>query len=216
MDLPFVSADGQSNEVGWWGDLWATVNYAKIAVPAVISAYGGNSSQVLLTGFSRGAIAVSFIGLYDDQISKLWTAFYSHCHFDGMMEWLWTWWGTPYSTYRQSAITRLKRLNGRPLFTSENKDSPVNVSFPFQLLPQPYDLTTLKIDMYEIFTNIPNNVILSTHNDKWLLACGSCPEGKQFQNWLNRALQLRYSLNYLNSTIVPCFPALIIHALHLF
>ena len=157
----------------------------------MIASFGGNSSQVLLSGFSRGAIAISLIGLHDDEIASLWTAFYSHCHFDGMFEWIYTTWGSPFSMYRSGAISRLKRINGRPLLTSQNLDSIVNVTFPYQYLPSMSKWTTLKIDMYAIFGSIPNNVIMNTHNDKWLLACGSCTEGQQLQSWLKSALHLK-------------------------
>ena len=189
VDLPFVSANHQYNEVGWWGDAAATVGYAKQAVPNVIATYGGNPNQVLLTGFSRGAIAVSYIGLYDDQIASLWTAFYSHCIFDGMIEWIGTTWGSPLSVYRQSAITRLNRLKGRPILISDFIHTG-NASFPYQYLPSSA-WTQLQVDMTSIFGAIPNSAVMSPHNDKWALACGSCPEGQKVQSWLNKALKLR-------------------------
>jgi len=81
--LPYVSLDHQRNEVTWWGDVVATVAYAKRQVPQFCAAYGGDERQVLLCGFSRGAIAVSFLGLHDDEVAKLWCGFWAHDHFDG-------------------------------------------------------------------------------------------------------------------------------------
>ena len=66
------------NENLWFGDINATVSYAKTNIPRICREYGGDCSKVLLCGFSRGAVAVSFIGLYDDEIAKLWTGFYAH------------------------------------------------------------------------------------------------------------------------------------------
>ena len=191
LDLPYVSANRKYNEGIWWGDIGATVAYAKRAVPAVLAEYGGNSSQVLLSGFSRGAIAVSFIGLYDDEIAKLWTAFFPHVHMDGMIEWVGQYWGSPFEWYRQAAISRLSRLKGRPLLTCQNIDLTWNLTFPMQYLPKPYDWTLLHIDIYDIFGPVPNSVIVHTHTDKWFLVCGNCSAGQQFQTWLNRALNLR-------------------------
>ena len=41
----------------WWGDVGATVAYAKEAVPAICRQWGGDPAQVILVGHSRGAIA---------------------------------------------------------------------------------------------------------------------------------------------------------------
>jgi len=65
--------------------------------------YGGDPENVLLCGFSRGAIAVSFIGLHDDEVSQLWSAFMTHDHFDGVRQWKKTDWGSPLDTYQQQA-----------------------------------------------------------------------------------------------------------------
>ena len=81
--LLFVSADHQRNQLTWWGDEKATVEYAKRNVPRICREYGGDAKKVVLCGFSRGAIAVNYIGLYDDEIAKLWCGFMSHDHYDG-------------------------------------------------------------------------------------------------------------------------------------
>jgi hypothetical protein len=87
--MPYINTDRSYSSV-WWGDITATVTYAIVNIPRILDQYGGNHNQVLLTGFSRGAVAVSFIGiimiidnnnnnnnnigLYNDTIAKLWTA----------------------------------------------------------------------------------------------------------------------------------------------
>ncbi len=91
--LPFVSEDGKSNQLTWWGDVEATVAYAKRAIPRIVEQYNGDASAVVLCGFSRGAVGVSFIGLHDDEIAKLWAGFFTHDHFDGVREWAKTDWG---------------------------------------------------------------------------------------------------------------------------
>ena len=66
----------------WWGDVAATVAYAKQAVPAICQEWGGDPNKVILTGHSRGAIACNFIGLHDDNIAKLWRAMIPISHYD--------------------------------------------------------------------------------------------------------------------------------------
>lgn len=80
--LPFVSTDGKSDSYMWWGDVNATVAYAKEAVPAICRQWGGDPTKVTLTGYSRGAIACNFIGLHDDEIAKLWRAIIAVSHYD--------------------------------------------------------------------------------------------------------------------------------------
>ena len=80
--LPYVSPDHKSDMDGWWGDVAATVAYAKQAVPAICQEWGGDPNKVILTGHSRGAIACNFIGLHDDNIAKLWRAMIPISHYD--------------------------------------------------------------------------------------------------------------------------------------
>lgn len=113
--MPYLSADGTRNVTRWWGDApeydaRPTVEYCKKAVPWICEQYGGDPDRVILAGFSRGAIACNFIGLYDDEIAKLWRAFIPYSHYDGVRRW-------PYPcSDRDSAIQRLSRLDSRPQF----------------------------------------------------------------------------------------------------
>jgi hypothetical protein len=107
--LPIVSADGKRDMDWWWGDVNATVAYAKQAVPAICRQWGGDPAQVILTGYSRGAIACNFIGLHDDQIARLWRAVIPVSHYDDGH----TAWGmTPEE--RGRAPERLRRLGKTP------------------------------------------------------------------------------------------------------
>ena len=110
--LPFVSADGQENELRWWGDVERTVAYAKRVVPEVCAAYGGDPDAVVLAGFSRGAIACNFIGLHDDEIAALWAGFVCHSHYDGVRSWAYE------GSDRVAARERLARLGDRPQWIS--------------------------------------------------------------------------------------------------
>ena len=87
--LPFLNANGTLNARNWWGDPQAfdpqpTIDYCKQAVPMICEKYGGDPDRVLLTGFSRGAVACNFIGLHDDEIAKLWKGFVPYSHYDGV------------------------------------------------------------------------------------------------------------------------------------
>ena len=108
--LPYLNNTSTANVTRWWGnapkyDAGPTVAYTKEVVPWICKKYGGDSQRVILCGFSRGAIACNFIGLHDDDISKLWWAMIPYSHYDGVIER----WGYP-GADRKSALARLKRL----------------------------------------------------------------------------------------------------------
>jgi hypothetical protein len=107
--LPFVSADHKSDMKTWWGDVEATVAYAKEAVPTICRQWGGDPAQVILTGYSRGAIACNYIGLHDDQIARLWRGVVAVSHYDdGHTDWGMT------PEERRRAPERLRRLGKTP------------------------------------------------------------------------------------------------------
>lgn len=109
--LPFVSPDGKSDMAVWWGDVAATVAYAKEAVPAICREWGGDPERVILVGHSRGAIACNYIGLHDDEIAKLWRAMIPVSHYDdGHVAW-----GMA-PEEQQRAPERLRRLGQIPQF----------------------------------------------------------------------------------------------------
>ncbi len=113
--MPFVevTASGKRNAVTWWGDVEETKRYCIATVRDVCARFGGDEKRVVLSGFSRGAIACNFIGLHDDEIARLWRGFICHSHYDGVRE------GWPYACAdRASALVRLKRLGDRPQFIS--------------------------------------------------------------------------------------------------
>jgi hypothetical protein len=77
--MPFieVKADGsQGNAITWWGDIAETKRYCIATVKDICTRLGGDEKRVVLSGFSRGAIACNYIGLHDDEISRLWCAFH--------------------------------------------------------------------------------------------------------------------------------------------
>ena len=112
--LPFVQVKEGKRSIAkqWWGDVEETKRYCRATVKWIQAEYGGDPKRTLLAGFSRGAIACNFIGLHDDEIAKLWSAFFCHSHYDGVRSW-------PYEgADRASAIKRLARLGERPQWIS--------------------------------------------------------------------------------------------------
>jgi len=107
--LPYVSPDGKRDMDWWWGDVDATVAYAKEVVPAICQEWGGDPAKVVLTGYSRGAIACNYIGLHDDQIARLWRAMIPVSHYDDGHA---AWGMTPEE--RDRAPERLRRLGEVP------------------------------------------------------------------------------------------------------
>ena len=108
--MPYVDPKQKVNQTRWWGDVDTTADYCVKAVKQVCRDYGGDSSSVILAGFSRGAIACNYIGLRNDKIAGIWAGFIAYSHYDGVREWTYP------ESDRESALKRLARLKGRPVF----------------------------------------------------------------------------------------------------
>jgi hypothetical protein len=165
VSLPFVEVMNGKKQtaIHWWGDVEETVRYCEAAAEQTCAQFGGDRQALILSGFSRGAIAVNFIGLHDDKIAALWRGFLSYSHYDGVRE---NW---PYAgADRASALVRLQRLHGRPQFISaEMKTSDIE-----QYLEQ----SGVKGD----FTFVP--IPFANHNDRWTLR--DILERKKAREWL--------------------------------
>ncbi len=167
--LPYVNSAEKRNQTRWWGDVEATVAYCKGAVAMVCKQYGGDRKQVILTGFSRGAIACNYIGLHDDEIAAIWKAFIPYSHYDGMRRWGYA------ADDRDSALARLKRLGGRPqLIVHENSVAET---------ARYVDSTGVVGDFTFMAGPFRN------HNDLW--AHSDSPQRRYARAWLNRVLAAR-------------------------
>ena len=166
--LPYVAKNHQKNEITWWGDIAATVAYAKTNIPRICAEFGGDPKRVVLCGFSRGAIGVSFLGLHDDEVAQLWCGLWAHDHFDGMREWQGQAWGSPLARYREEASVRVRRLQGRPLLVSQAGAQ--TRRFIDALAPS--GVTYLTVDMAAHFGTFPNELAKHPHNDRWPLRDG--------------------------------------------
>ena len=76
--LPYLNVNGDDIALTWWGDAKnrtarPTLDYCHKAVPWICKEYGGDPDRVILCGFSRGAIACNYLGLYDNETAKLWS-----------------------------------------------------------------------------------------------------------------------------------------------
>ena len=165
--LPYVNTVEKRNQLTWWGDAAATVDYCKQAVRDVCRRFGGDPGAVVLTGFSRGAIACNYLGLRDDEIASLWRAFIPYSHYDGVLD---RW---PYPDCdRASARRRLDRLNGRPQFIiQENSVEATRAYLASTGVQAPFTFRALE------FRN---------HNDAWTLR--DIPERREVRAWLRKAL----------------------------
>ena len=155
VTMPYIDKDGKKNALNWWGDRQATVNYCKTNLPRICKQFGGDPQNTFICGFSRGAIAVSYIGLADDEIASLWKGFFAHDHFDGQIQWKYP------ESDRKSALARLARLKGRPVLASGNANDFLKDH------PKLADFTFLKVPVAKIFT-IPDGKIIDPHTDLWM------------------------------------------------
>ena len=167
--LPFVSKDGQHNEITWWGDVEATVRYCKNTVQQVCSRWGGNPDEVILTGFSRGAIACGYIGLHDDEIADLWLGFRPYSHYDGVRAWSYP------GSDRDAAAKRLKRIQGRGNFIVHEGAG--------------VEATRAYIESTGIKARFTYQALgYRNHNDAWVLR--DIPARRAARAWLQHELEL--------------------------
>lgn len=169
--LPYISKNHKYNEIKWWGDEIATVNYCKKAIKFICDEYGGDPSNLFICGFSRGAIGVNYIGLYDDEIAKLWKGFITNDHYDGIEEWCNTYWGYPLEKYREDAKKRLKRIKNRPVLIMQNNSAEAVEKIKTYVSNSVDDSSFdyLYVPINKLFSKIPNSYFETTHTDKWLL-----------------------------------------------
>lgn len=160
--LPFVDPAKKQVALNWWGDPDATAKYCVETVRHVCSELGGDPKAVVLTGFSRGAIACNYIGLRNDEIAALWCGMLPHSHYDGVRRW-------PYADSDElSAAARLKRLGSRPQFISHETSIDATRDY----------LKRQSSEGKFTFLAIP----FPNHSDQWVLK--DIPERKAAREWL--------------------------------
>lgn len=186
VTLPYINQQGTDNERTWWGDVDATVDYAKDNVPRIIDRYNADPCNVFLCGFSRGAIGVSFLGLHDDEVARLWTAFITHDHFDGVRAWKGTTWGQPLPMYREQATRRLQRVANRPFLVCQHGAYGTE-AFVRNALPDSSTFTFLNVPVHQIFEAFPNAHVRTTHTDRW--AIRPSPARTEAWRWMQQVVR---------------------------
>jgi hypothetical protein len=109
--LPFVDRKTGTITENSWGNADDTADYAVSMVNEICAKFGGDRKNVLLTGFSRGALACGYIGLRNERIASLWKGFHACQHYDGD-----GWHGAT----MESALERAKRFKGKAVFHTDN------------------------------------------------------------------------------------------------
>lgn len=180
ISMPFVNSKTGQNQTWWWGDTEATVKYCESTVRRVCKLYGGDSSRVILAGFSRGAIACGFIGLHDNTIADIWLAFIAYSHYDGVTKWDYA------GSDRASALVRLRRLKGRATFICQER----SVTKTRQYIGSSGIVAPLT------FVTIP----FRNHNDAWALR--HIRARKEVRSWLKDVLKNRPGTHSLRGRVV--------------
>ena len=165
--MPYVNSQQKINQLTWWGDVPATVDYCKTNLKRICERYGGDTGAIFLTGFSRGAIACGYIGLQDDEIADLWLAFLPHSHHDGG------------SFTASGADKRLARIAGRPSFItygSGDGGKPNSLVGKAMLEKLKYPVQTVEIPGAD-------------HTDLWIV--GDSPERRALRAWMADVLKKR-------------------------
>ncbi len=160
--LPFVDPQHRRHALNWWGDAEETVRYCKLAVALICDQWGGDRQRLVLCGFSRGALATSYIGLRDDEIASHWSGLMAHSHYDGVRGWSYA------DSDSRSAKIRLSRFANKPQWISHEQSTGAAEQF-LQANGLMHDRLTLVSLPY------PN------HSAEWLLK--DLPETQRARQW---------------------------------
>ena len=169
--IPFLSSDREI-AITWWGkppeyDPSPTVRYLKSLVPWICQKYSGNPNQVMLAGFSRGALACNYIGLHDNEVASLWKAMFVYSHYDGVRNWTYP------NSDRKAALQRLRRLGDRPqLICHEGGGVARTISY--------LESTGFQGNLTFLKTGFIN------HNDAWILR--PSPAREKARLWLRTSI----------------------------
>jgi len=176
VTMPYIQKGKKENALTWWGDREATIDYCKVNLPRICADFGGDTNNLFICGFSRGAIACSYIGLADDEIASFWKGMITHDHFDGQREWEYQ------ASDRESALRRINRLNNRPALICGGKNSFLKDHADLG------DFTFLPVPVNDIFS-IPEGEVLHPHTDLW--AHRESSTRQKARAWLKQKVKLR-------------------------
>ena len=187
--VPFLNERGDEIATWWWGDKPTfspdtTVALTKRLVPEIVEKYSLDAKAVLLTGFSRGAIACNYIGLRDDEIAELWCGMIPYSHYDGSRDWGFE------DSDPKSARERLKRLHDRPQLICHENDGKGLLAAKESIAgsEQEGNLTFLA-------TGFRN------HNDAWILRPSAARD--ELYRWLEEVPGIRTALSRIRTESKP-------------
>jgi len=201
ITLPFVSKDGKTDMDWWWGDPDRTADYAIAAIKSVCKRWGGNPKAVILTGYSRGAIACNYIGLRNDEISKMWLGMVPASHYDNHT------WKQGEAEFSRN-VERLHRLGKTPQYVcgehhlaEKHKDKKLLAMVQaknyasLEAVKRELKIQSILVQekIHEFITiNHPNaNITFDTfpwvnHNGQWTLY--DTPSRQKLRNWVNELI----------------------------
>ncbi len=111
LGMPFVDRAAGKVVENAWGNAGDTADYVLRTVAEICDKFGGDRENIVLTGFSRGAIACGYIGLLNDDIAALWKGFHACQHYDG---------GGWNGATLPGALERAARFKGKAVFHTDN------------------------------------------------------------------------------------------------
>ncbi len=203
--MPYLSADGMTSEITWWGSETKTIDYCARQLKDICLKYGGDPSSVFIIGFSRGAIAVNRIGLNDDRAADIWLGFHSHDHFDGQKRWATPWANNgDYEAYKADAFERAKRYKGRAVLVGDERMDSVVSYFSLNQINRLCKLKILSVPIQQIIPQkdlfiSPKNGKLITHTDKWMNYAS--PEVDKVINWYKNVIKNKPGTYSISGTV---------------
>ncbi len=178
--VPYI--EGQANLDFGWGMVDTAITYWETNVARVLATYGGDPGAVIISGFSRGAIGTSYMGLHHEQVADRWLGFFMHSHADVETNL------TP--DQGAGSMMRMQRIAGRNSFLSwgaVNDGGQVNSEKGVDLLTGfGYPFTTLAVPDVG-------------HTDTWL---ADDPQSRQLaQQWLFETLAARTGTHHIRGRV---------------
>ena len=156
-------------------DVTPTIEYAEATVNWLVQSYRGDPTKVLITGHSRGSLATNYIGLHNDRIAKLWTAFAPIAHYDGAHV---TSTFPPYpNATAKDATERLGRLGPRPVFVAGECEDATAQAQTF------LNQTGLDLANFTV-----RGLGFIDHNGHWPLRPDPLGTRKELRAWVGKAL----------------------------
>ena len=197
--MPYVSEDKAESMIRWWGSEENTIDYCLTNLKRICMNYNGNPAEVFIIGFSRGAIGVNYLGLYNERVADTWLGLFAHDHYDGERVWH-NYWGSPIEKYQAEAAERLQRLKGRATIISQQSSASNHI---FNSVSD--YIYSNNLNRYGEFTLIPvdvGNIVpqgIPSHTDNWLNY--DSPEADKVVDWFRHVIEQKPGTYSLQGTV---------------